>query len=194
MKRVVIAIAFGLLVGGASIASADLAITDTSPKAGASLSVGPNVVSITTSAPLLNQGNLIVVNDPNGVAVDDGAISISGNIATVGIKPLTTTGVYTVTYTLVANGIPNLTGNYTFMYTTPGAIASPTAAPTASSSSSLNNSNNAVSNAFVYFLLFLAALVAIFLVWYAKVSFGGRPKKKAPAPTSAPKRAVKKKI
>ena len=180
----------GLLIGSASPAIADLTITATTPKAGESLSVGPNVVSITASAPLIDQGSIIVVNDPNGVAVDDGSIAINGNTAIVGVKQLTTTGVYTVNYTLVSDGQPELMGNYTFVYNAPGTVSSPT--PTASSSTSTNqfDGNNAASNAFVYFLLFLAALVAIFLVWYARVTFGGKPKRQSPVKSEV-KKAVK---
>ena len=191
MKRLVIAIVTGLLIGSASPAFADLTITATTPKAGESLSVGPNVVSITASAPLIDLGSIIVVNDPNGVAVDDGSIAINGNTAIVGIKQLTTTGVYTVNYTLVSDGQPELMGNYTFLYNAPGAISSPT--PTASSSTGTNqfDGNNAASNAFVYFLLFLAALVAIFLVWYARVTFGGKPRRLSPVKSEV-KKATKK--
>lgn len=204
MKRVILAIALGLLVSSAPIAIADLTVSETSPKAGTSLTVGPNIVSVTASSTLLDQGNLIVVNDPNGVAVDDGSITVNGSTALVGMKPLTTTGVYTVNYTLVADGVPDLTGSYTFMYTAPGTVSSPTAQPSSSSGTSINNSSNAASNAFVYLLLFLAALVAIFLVWYARVSFGGKRRRRSPvlrepikkeAVKKAPaKRAVKKKI
>lgn len=180
MKRLIIAITFGLMMASTSVASAiDLTVTSTSPKAGVALTVGPNVVSITASAPLSDQGNLIVVNDPNGQAVDDGSIAINGSTAIVGLKPINVTGVYTVTYTLVSDGSPDLTGSYTFLYNAPGTISSPTAQPSNSSNPHVTDGNNAASNAFVYFLLFLAALVAIFLAWYARTIFGGRPKRKS---------------
>ena len=178
MKRLVIALIAGLAISSAPSAHADLTITATTPKAGESLTVGPNVVSITASAPLIDQGSIIVVNDPNGLAVDDGSIAINGNTAIVGIKQLSVTGVYTVNYTLISDGLPELMGNYTFLYTAPGSISSPSASASAPSNTGTNFSNNATSNAFVYFLLFLAALVAIFLVWYARVTFGGKPKKR----------------
>ena len=176
---------------GNTALAADLTVTETTPKAGSSLSVAPNVVSITASAPLIDLGTLIVVNDPNGTAVDDGSLAINGNTAIVGIKPLTVTGVYTVNYTLVSEGLPELTNSYTFMFTSPGTIAPPTAQPTSNSGSTVGNGNNATSNAFVYFLLFLAALVAIFLVWYARVSFGGKPKRRAAPSQEVAKSPVK---
>ena len=189
MKRLIIAITFGLMMASASVASAiDLTVTSTSPKAGVALTVGPNVVSITASAPLSDQGNLIVVNDPNGQAVDDGSIAVNGSTAIVGLKPITVTGVYTVTYTLLSDGSPDLTGSYTFLYNAPGSISSPTAQPSNTSNPHVTDGNNAASNAFVYFLLFLAALVAIFLAWYARTIFGGRPKRK-----SSPVESIEKK-
>jgi methionine-rich copper-binding protein CopC len=196
MKRLILAFAFGILIGSAPIASADLTITSTAPKAGDALTVGPNVVSITASAPLADQGNLIVVNDPNGQAVDDGSIAVNGNTAIVGMKPITITGVYTVTYTLISTGNPDLSGTYTFLYNAPGSISSPTAQPTTSSNNNVTNGSNAASNAFVYFLLFLAALVAIFLAWYARTIFGGKPRTRtsqsgAPTKKAATKKATK---
>ena len=191
MKRLVLGIAMAMLFGNTALA-ADLTITDSTPKPGSSISIEPNVVSITASAPLVDLGTIIVVNDPNGTAVDDGSIAINGNTAVVGMKPLTVTGVYTVNYTLVSDGLPEVTSSYTFMYSAPGAITSPSAQPTASSGSTTVNGNNAASNAFVYFLLFLAALVAIFLVWYARVSFGGKPKRRAAPAQVVPKAPVKK--
>jgi hypothetical protein len=95
------------------------------------------------------------------------------------MKPITITGVYTVTYTLVSTGNPDLSGTYTFMYNAPGSISSPTAHPTNTSNTHVTNGSNAASNAIVYFLLFLAALVAIFLAWYARSIFGGKPKNKS---------------
>ena len=194
MKRLIIAITFGLMMASASVASAtDLTVISTSPKAGVALTVGPNVVSITASAPLSDQGNLIVVNDPNGQAVDDGSIAINGSTAIVGLKPINVTGVYTVTYTLVSDGSPDLTGSYTFLYNAPGTISSPTAQPSNTSNPHVTDGNNAASNAFVYFLLFLAALVAIFLAWYARTIFGGRPKRKSSPVESIEKKSPTKK-
>ncbi|MEN9735612.1 MAG: hypothetical protein RL129_322 [Actinomycetota bacterium] len=185
MKRTVAAIAMVLGFAFAPAATADITVSSTSPTAGSSLTVGPNVVSITASVPLVDQGSLIVVNDPNGTAVDDGSIAVNGNTIIVGMKPLTVTGVYTVTYTLISDQNPELMGNYTFMYNAPGTISSPVAKPSATSGTQVVDANNATSNAVVYFLLFLAALVAIFLVWYAKATFGGTPKRKKVATKKA---------
>ena len=69
-------------------------ITASVPQAGSVLTTSPNSIAISTAAPLSEQGSLIVVNDPNGVAVDDGSITINGNSAEVGLTELITTGSY----------------------------------------------------------------------------------------------------
>ena len=150
-------------------------ITASVPIAGSVLTTAPNSIAISTAAPLSEQGSLIVVNDPNGVPVDDGSITIDGNSAEVGLTELVTTGVYTVNYTLLSDTEDPLTGSYTFLFNAPSSLGSPSPAPTQSTveetteNMNLNNS----SNAFVYTLLVIAAFVFIFLIWYAKQTFGG---------------------
>ncbi|CAB4697930.1 MAG: hypothetical protein F2672_02210 [Actinobacteria bacterium] len=148
-------------------------ITAAVPQAGSVLTTSPNSISISTAAPLSEQGSLIVVNDPNGVAVDDGSITINGNSAEVGLTELIKTGVYTVNYTLLSDTEDPLTGSYTFMFNAPTSIGTPTPAPTQSGTTQDNKNLNSGSNAFVYTLLVLAAFVFVFLIWYAKQSFGG---------------------
>jgi methionine-rich copper-binding protein CopC len=147
-------------------------ITAAVPQAGSVLTTSPNSISISTAAPLAEQGSLIVVNDPNGVAVDDGSITINGNSAEVGLTELIKTGVYTVNYTLLSDTEDPLTGSYTFMFNAPTSIGTPTPTPTQSDTQDNKNLSSG-SNAFVYTLLVLAAFVFIFLIWYAKQSFGG---------------------
>ena len=155
-------------------------ITASVPQAGSVLTTSPNSISISTAAPLSEQGSLIVVNNPNGVAVDDGSITINGNSAEVGLTELVTTGVYTVNYTLLSDTEDPLTGSYTFMFNAPSSAGTPSPEPTTVITTEVEKNLNGGSNAFVYTLLVLAAFVFIFLVWYAKQSFGGskRPKRK----------------
>jgi len=154
-------------------------ITASVPQAGSVLTVSPNSISITTTGALSEQGSLIVVNDPNGAAVDDGSITVNGNNAIVGLTELMKTGVYTVNYTLLSDTEDPLTGSYTFMFNAPSTVGTPTPEPTQSNSMQVDKNLNGGSNAFVYTLLALAAFVLVFLIWYAKVSFGGskRPKR-----------------
>jgi len=150
-------------------------ITALVPQAGSVLTTAPNSIAISTAAALSEQGSLIVVNDPNGVPVDDGSITIDGNSAEVGLTELITTGVYTVNYTLLSDTDDPLTGSYTFLFNAPSSLGSPSPTPTQSSAEATTenmNLNNG-SNAFVYTLLVIAAFVFIFLIWYAKQTFGG---------------------
>jgi methionine-rich copper-binding protein CopC len=155
-------------------------ITASVPQAGSVLTTSPNSVSISTAATLSEQGSLIVVNNPNGVAVDDGSITINGNSAEVGLTELITTGVYTVNYTLISETDDPLTGSYTFLFNAPSSIASSSPAPTqpTTGTTAENMNLNNGSNAFVYTLLAIAAFVFVFLIWYAKQTFG----RKTPSP------------
>lgn len=150
-------------------------ITASVPQAGSVLTTSPNSIAISTAATLSEQGSLIVVNNPNGVAVDDGSITINSNSAEVGLTELVTTGVYTVNYTLLSDTDDPLTGSYTFLFNAPSSIASSSPAPTQlTTGTTVENQNlNSGSNAFVYTLLVIAAFVFIFLIWYAKQTFGG---------------------
>ena len=150
-------------------------ITAAVPQTGSVLTTAPNSIAISTAATLSEQGSLIVVNDPNGVAVDDGSITINGNTAEVGLTELINTGVYTVNYTLLSDTEDPLTGSYTFMFNAPSSVASPSPAPTQSSveTTQENTNLNNGSNAFVYTLLVIAVFVFVFLIWYAKQTFGG---------------------
>jgi len=155
-------------------------ITAALPQAGSVLTASPNSISITTATPIAEQGSLIVVNDPNGVAVDDGSITVNGNNAIVGLTEITKSGVYTVNYTLLSDTEDPLTGSYTFMFNAPSSIGSPSPEPTTTNSTVVEKNLNGGSNAFVYTLLVLAAFVFIFLIWYARQSFGKskKPKRK----------------
>ena len=150
-------------------------ITASVPQAGSVLTTSPNSIAISTAAALSEQGSLIVVNNPNGVAVDDGSITINGNTAEVGLTELVITGVYTVNYTLLSDTEDPLMGSYTLLFNAPSSIASSSPAPTQpTTGTTVENQNlNSGSNAFVYTLLVIAAFVFIFLIWYAKQTFGG---------------------
>ena len=50
----------------------------TSPIAGSTLKAGPSAITITTEFPLIEEGNEIVVTDPNGKRVDTGILTVLG--------------------------------------------------------------------------------------------------------------------
>ena len=164
-----------LMFLGASSASANTLVS-TSPVSGSTLSVSPTNVTVTGNVALIADApdaNSITVTDPNGIRVDDGTITISDVSATVGIRPLVETGMYTVTYFLLSEGEVPLEGSFTFKYQAPSVIstANPTPEPTQSQTPA---SSSWGTNFFVILLLLLAVLVTIGLSLYARKLFAER--------------------
>ena len=168
--------AAGLILALApGVASANT-IVSTSPKANAVLVVAPNSAAIKTTVALMDQGNSVTVADSMGNRFDDGSITINGVTAIVGIKPLTTTGVYTVTYTLLAVNEDPLTGTFGFTFKAPAVIKSST--PTPSTSTTPIVVANSSIDTLVYGLLIVSAVIFVLLVWYAIRIFGQFSKKR----------------
>jgi hypothetical protein len=106
------------------------------------------------------------------VQVDDGSLTISDTTAVVGLKPLTVTGIYTVSYTLLSATDAPLSDSYTFLFNAPAVISTPTASPTPVVTHPIVPSNSASSSAAIVTILVflgLATIVALFLVWYARM-------------------------
>ena len=148
----------------------------TSPIAGSTLKAGPSAITITTEFPLLDEGNEIVVTDPNGKRVDTGILTVLGTDAVAEMKPLETSGLYKVSYLLLAEADIPLEGSYTFTYSavvisTPSASATPQ--PSASATSEPVGSNFG-TNLFVIFLLGLSILVLVGMGAYARKIFKER--------------------
>lgn len=137
----------------------------TSPLAGATLQSAPSAVTITTELPLIDAGNEVSVTDPTGVRVDDGALTIDGTNAVIGLKQLVKTGIYSVNYSLLAENDVPLVGKFTFNFAEPTVIATnepqPTKLPTPSG-------NNLGTTIFVLGLLAAAIVVTIALSLYAR--------------------------
>jgi len=150
------------------------AVTSTSPTVGSVLTVAPNAVSVTATGSLLDQGNSITVTDPSGNEVDDGSLTISDVTAVIGLKPLTASGIYTVSYSLLSATDAPLTGSFTFLFNAPATLASPSAAPTQGASPSASKSaqpagTSSSATVAVIILFVIATLVGLFLVWYARM-------------------------
>ena len=164
-----------LMFLGVTSASANTLVS-TSPVSGSTLSVSPTNVTVTGNVALIADApdaNSITVTDPNGVRVDDGTITISDVSATVGIRPLVETGMYTVTYFLLSEGEVPLEGSFTFKYQAPSVIstANPTPEPTQSQTPA---SSSWGTNFFVILLLLMAVLVTVGLSLYARKLFAER--------------------
>ena len=155
-------------------------IVSTSPTAGSVLSTSPTAVTIKANADLLSGANEMTVTDAKGVRVDDGSLQVQGEVLMVGIKTLTKSGLYTVSYTLVAIDQSPITDSFTFLYNAPGEIAVATPAP--STEEILNKSPNRITDLFVIALMVFAFVMMIFLSRYAKKTF------KTPAKPRQPKK------
>ena len=168
-------------------------VVATVPAVGAVLTVAPNAVSVTAATTLLSDGNSLSVTDPNGSQIDDGSLTITDTTAVVGLKPLTATGIYTVSYTLLSATDTPLTGSYTFLYNAPAAISTPSVTPTPvnSSTSSPTSSSNSSANIAVLVFLGLATIVALFLIWYAGMIWKQFRKNRKPRKRAPPDRGAK---
>jgi len=156
-------------------------IVSTSPTAGSVLSVAPTAVTIKASAELEDVANEITVTDPNGVRVDDGSVQIQGQVLMVGLKPLTISGLYTVSYTIMAIADVPTVSSFTFLYNAPAEMTLATPSP---SQSEVNTPTaNRTTDIFVIALLIFAFIILIFLSRYAKQTFK--------APVKAPVKARK---
>lgn len=148
-------------------------IISTTPSSGQSLESAPSAVTITTELPVMDSGNEVVVTDPSGIRVDDGTLSIAENEVVVGLINLTRDGIYTVSYTLLAeNDIP-LTGSFRFNLNEPqiSAPVSPQPTPT---QSSLPTGNDVGTNLFVFGLLLASLVVTVVLARYARKLYSER--------------------
>ena len=145
-------------------------VVNTSPTAGSVLSVAPTAITVKANANLLADANDLTVSDPNGVRVDDGSVQIQGAVLMVGLKPLKSSGLYTVSYTLMAIDEAPITGSFTFLYNAPDELALPTPSPTDTSISVSTNANH-VTDIFVIGLMVFAFVLLIFLSRFAKQTF-----------------------
>jgi methionine-rich copper-binding protein CopC len=152
----------------------------TSPIAGSTLKAGPSAVTITTELPLIDEGNDIIVTDPTGKRVDTGILTVLGTEAVAEMKPLVTSGIYTVTYMLLAEADLPLEGSFTFNYSaivlsTPTPTPTATAAPEPTTSTPAQpTGSNFATNLFVIFLLGLSVLVLVGMGAYARKIFKER--------------------
>jgi methionine-rich copper-binding protein CopC len=178
MKRGVIT-AISLLLTSLPFSAHANSLASTSPASGAVLVVAPNAVSVVGTSPLQADGNQLSVTDPKGNPVDDGSVTVAESSVVVGLRPLTSAGVYTVSYTLLAAGEAPLQGSYTFLYNAPADMASatPTPTPTISKTKTASGgSNGAVI--FVIFIFISGCGVLLFLIWYARTLWHQNQKKR----------------
>ena len=175
MSRFRIAAILLLTFIGVASASAN-SLVSTNPISGSTLSVSPTNVTVTGQVALLADApdaNSITVTDPNGVRVDDGTITISDKSATVGVRPLVDSGMYTVTYSLASEGDAPLEVSFTFKFQSPSVISTANPNPEPSQSQTPASSSWG-TNIFVIILLVVALFVTVGLSLYARKLFADR--------------------
>jgi len=171
MKKVsVIALVMGAIFLTPMTAFAN-SLVATSPISGATLQSAPSAVTITTELPLMDTGNEVSVTDPTGVRVDDGALTIDGINAVIGLKQLVKTGIYSVNYSLLAENDVPLMGTFTFNFAEPTVIATVAPEPSKIPTPSGNNLGTTI---FVLGLLAAAVIVTIALSLYARKLYRDR--------------------
>jgi methionine-rich copper-binding protein CopC len=171
MKKVsVIALVIGAIFLTPMTAFANTLVV-TSPVSGATLQSAPSAVTITTELPLMDTGNEVSVTDPTGVRVDDGALTIDGINAVIGLKQLVKTGIYSVNYSLLAENDVPLMGTFTFNFAEPTVIATVAPEPSKIPTPSGNNLGTTI---FVLGLLAAAVIVTIALSLYARKLYRDR--------------------
>ena len=171
MKNVsVIALVIGAIFLTPMTAFANTLVA-TSPLSGATLQSAPSAVTITTELPLMDTGNEVSVTDPTGVRVDDGALTIDGINAVIGLKQLVKTGIYSVNYSLLAENDVPLMGTFTFNFAEPTVIATVAPEPSKIPTPSGNNLGTTI---FVLGLLAAAVIVTVALSLYARKLYRDR--------------------
>ena len=169
MKKVAVLL-ISLMIGAVSAGPVlATSLVSSSPVGGSVLSVAPTAVTITANADLTDGANDLSVLDPTGKRVDDGSVQMQGATLTVGIKPLTATGVYTVNYTIMAVGESPITSSFTFLFNAPSVISEPT--PGTTDTPNTSQSINRTSDFLVIALLIFACFILVLMSRYAKQTF-----------------------
>ena len=143
----------------------------TSPIAGSTLKVAPSAVTISVEITPMDMGNEVTVTDPAGRRVDDGTVTVAGNDLIVGMKPITESGVYKVSYSIISEMDLPLEGSFVFNFSTPTISVPEEVVPT--TPAKIEGSDFG-TNLFVIGLLVASLAVLIALALYARKIFNER--------------------
>jgi hypothetical protein len=119
----------------------------------------------------MDMGNEITVTDPAGRRVDDGTLTVAGNDIIIGMKPITESGVYKVSYNIISEMDVPLEGSFIFNFSTPTISVPQEVVP--STPTKVEGSDFA-TNLFVIGLLVTSLIVLIALALYARKIFNER--------------------
>ena len=171
MKRIAAligAIGISVLITAPALANSLVA---TSPIAGATLKVAPSAVTISVEITPMDMGNEITVTDPAGRRVDDGTLTVAGNDIIVGMKPITESGAYKVSYNILSEMDVPLVGTFIFNFSTPSISTPEEVVP---STPAKAQGSDFGTNLFVIGLLVVSFLVLVTLALYARKIFRER--------------------
>jgi methionine-rich copper-binding protein CopC len=112
-------------------AQAHAVLVFSNPAIDAHLTVMPSTVEVEFDGNLISLGsaktNVLSVEDSKGSQIDAGNTKVAGPIVTIGIKDLTATGLFTVSWRVVSSDGHPVEGSYQF--SVGNVTASPTAQP-----------------------------------------------------------------
>ena len=171
MKRIAAligAIGISVFMTGPALANSLVA---TSPIAGATLKVAPSAVTISVEITPMDMGNEITVTDPAGRRVDDGTLTVDGNDIIVGMKPITDSGTYKVSYNIISEMDVPLVGSFNFIFSTPSISTPEEVVP---STPAKVEGSDFGTNLFVIGLLVASFVVLVTLALYARKIFKER--------------------
>ena len=143
----------------------------TSPIAGATLKVAPSAVTITVEITPMDMGNEITVTDPAGRRVDDGTLTVAENEIIIGMKPITESGAYKVSYNIISEMDVPLVGSFIFNFSTPSISTPEEVVP---STPAKSQGSDFGTNLFVIGLLVVSFVVLVSLALYARKIFKER--------------------
>ena len=162
------AIGISVFMTGPALANSLVA---TSPIAGATLKVAPSAVTISVEITPMDMGNEITVSDPAGRRVDDGTLTVAGNDIIVGMKPITESGAYKVSYNIISEMDVPLEGSFIFNFSTTSISTPQEVVPTTPAKA---QGSDFGTNLFVIGLLVVSFIVLISLALYARKIFKER--------------------
>jgi methionine-rich copper-binding protein CopC len=162
------AIGISVFMTGPALANSLVA---TSPIAGATLKVAPSAVTISVEITPMDMGNEITVTDPAGRRVDDGTLTVAGNDIIVGMKPITESGAYKVSYNIISEMDVPLEGSFIFNFSTTSISTPQEVVP---STPAKAQGSDFGTNLFVIGLLVVSLIVLISLALYARKIFKER--------------------
>ena len=155
------------VVAIAGPASANSLIS-TSPIAGSTITSTPSAITLNTQDVVMDTGNTVTVTDPQGGRVDDGTLTVNATTIVAGLKLMTVSGLYTVSYSLLTNNDVPLQGTFTFTFNAPSVIspASPSVvSPSATATTAPAAGGIAVPVLIVGLIVAVAATI-LFLLFY----------------------------